>query len=135
MQGTWAVVTGASSGIGRQIAIELARKGINLILVARRLSLLEDLAKDLNVETICLQADLTKVENCQQVFDDVTSVRDVHILVNNAGMGYYGDFTKTPLERHLMMIDLNIRSVTILAHLFAKHMLNHKKKSYILNVA
>ena len=135
MNKLWAVVTGASSGIGKEIAIELSKKGYNLILVARRLHLLEELAKNLNVETICLQADLTDESACHKVFMEATLNKNIQILINNAGIGDYGSFVKTPLERHLKMIDLNIKSVTILAHLFANHMLNHKQQSYILNVA
>ena len=135
MKGAWAVVTGASSGIGKEIARELAKREINLILVARRLGLLEELASELKVETRCIQADLSNPDSCRKLFEDCTRHTDVQILVNNAGMGDYGDFVKTPLEKHLTMINLNITAVTVLSHLFANHMQGHLKRSHILNVA
>lgn len=135
MKDSWAVVTGASSGIGKEMAKQLAQKGFKLILVARRLPLLEELAATLKVETICIPSDLAREEECRKVYSEATKNREIQVLINNAGIGNYGTFLSIPLEQHLNMMNLNMRSLTIITHLFGNHMLGHRKRSYILNVA
>ena len=129
----WAVVTGASSGIGRDIAKILSRKGYDLVLVARRSEKLEELRGVLstNVEIICM--DLAISENCYSLFDRCKN-KDVEILVNNAGFGLFGEFCNTELDTELKMIDLNVKSLHILMKLFLMEF-NKKNKGRILNVA
>ena len=129
-----ALVTGASSGIGRDIVRELAKRNIDLIIVARdieNLNIVKDSIKNVNVEVIA--KDLSKEENCIELYEQVKN-QDIGILVNNAGFGTFGEFTKTPLEKELNMIRTNVIAVHILTKLFLQDM-EKKNKGYILNVA
>ncbi len=128
-----ALITGASSGMGRDMAIELSQRGFDLILVARRLERLERLKKTLktNVEVICL--DLSVQEECFRLFETVKD-KDIDILINNAGFGSCGGFCEIPLEDELKMINVNIKAVHILTKLFLCRF-NEKGRGYILNVA
>ena len=127
-----ALITGASSGIGRDMARVLNEKGIDLILVARRKERLEELKKELSVsvEIICL--DLTQKENVYQLFNKVKN-KKIDIVINNAGFGLFGSFLETDLDRELEMIDLNIVSYHILTKLFLRKM-EKDKGGYLLNV-
>ena len=98
-----ALVTGASSGIGRDIARELAGRGYSLILVARRGSRLHELAAELSVPCRIITADLSSVDACKQLYRDTRS-EDLEIVVNNAGFGLFGAFTETDLDTELRMI-------------------------------
>lgn len=132
-----ALVTGASSGIGRDIARSLAKHGINVIITARRrdrlIELKNELVSEYGVKVMCIAADLSK-EN--QVFALYNKVRkyDIDIFINNAGYGVFGDFTETDLEHELDMIDVNIKAFHILFKLFLR---DFKKRDcgYILNTA
>lgn len=129
----YAVVTGASAGLGMEFARSLSAKGYRLILVARREKRLRKLAEQLKTECEVIEADLTKTEDCYRVMEAVQN-RDVEIFINNAGFGEYGRFTETSLDKEMDMIDLNVRAV----HLFTKLMLRRmiqKDCGYILNVA
>ena len=129
----YAVVTGASAGLGMEFARSLSAKGYRLILVARREKRLRKLAEQLKTECEVIEADLTKTEDCYRVMEAVQN-RDVEIFINNAGFGEYGRFTETSIDKEMDMIDLNVRAV----HLFTKLMLRRmiqKDCGYILNVA
>ena len=128
-----AVVTGASSGIGRDIAYELSKRGYDIYAVARREEKLNELKDQLKTNVYPIVADLSKKEECFRVYELLKEI-NVDILVNNAGFGAFGDFLKIPLERELEMIDLNIVSLHILTKLFLKDF-KAKNKGYILNVA
>ena len=131
-----ALVTGASSGIGREIARELAKKGYDLILVARSRDKMVSLAKELikfNVKVRIIVTDLSKEEHCIKLYER-TKKYNIDILINDAGYGVFGRFTDTPLKRELNMIDVNIKAVHILTKLFLRD-LNKKNSGYILNVA
>ena len=135
-----AVVTGASSGIGESFARQLASEKTNLILVARRIELLNKLADELrqkfNIKIEVLSLDLTQADAPEKLLTFSTADgKIVDLLINNAGNGAYRPFLKTAMSEHLKTIDLNIVSVTKLSHLFGNHMLAHKKPSSILNVA
>lgn len=129
----WAVVTGASSGIGRDIAVELSRLGYDLVLCARRGDKLEELKAVLKTNTETISMDLSIQENCYSLFDRCKN-KDVEILVNNAGFGLFGEFWDTDLNRELEMIDLNVKSLHILMKLFLLEFVK-KDKGMILNVA
>jgi len=141
---TYALVTGASSGIGQDIALILARLGYNLILVARTESSLNDIAvqiRKMNVDAIVIPKDLSVVGAAQQVFDAVESAnrtRDnpvvVEILVNNAGFGKTQEFLSCPTTIYLQMIQLNVVSVVELQHLFALGMVQ-RRRGRIMNVS
>lgn len=128
-----ALVTGASSGIGRDIARVLSEKGYDLILVARSKKKLEEVKKSLttNVQIICI--DLASTYNCVKLYDKVKKL-DIDIVINNAGFGLCGPFEETSLEKELDMIDLNIKAVHILTKLFYQDF-KEKDKGYILTIA
>ena len=127
-----ALITGASSGIGKEIAYYLASLGIDLIVVARNKEKLEKIKKDVNVNVKIITMDLIIQENVFKLYDMVKS-DDIDILINNAGFGLFGTFDETDLSRELEMIDLNVTTYHILTKLFLKDFLK-KNKGYILNV-
>ncbi len=128
-----ALITGASSGIGRDIACVLAEQGWELILVARRTDRLEELAARLPVACRIITADLGDAAACRQLYEQ-TKEEGIDMLVNNAGFGLFGEFLSTDLEREAAMIDLNIKAVHILTKLFLKDFVG-RNDGYILNVA
>ena len=128
-----ALVTGASSGIGKDIAIALSEMGYDLILVARRKTKLEQLKKQLPGKTTTIVMDLSSTANCMKLYEKVKK-EDIEVVVNNAGFGLFGEFDKTNLDKELDMIDTNIKAVHILTKLFLKDF-KEKDSGYILNVA
>lgn len=126
-----ALITGASSGIGRDIAAELSKRGFDLVLVARRTNRLEELKNTLDTEVTVISADLSNAENCIKLYEQCG---DIDILVNNAGFGVFGEFDETDLGRELEMIDVNIKAVHILTKLFLRDF-KVKNSGRILNVA
>lgn len=128
-----ALITGASSGIGRDIARELSRQGWKLLLVARRRDRLEQLAKELGTPCRIYVCDVSKEENCRWLYERTKDL-DVQFLVNAAGFGLFGSFVTADLDRELEMIDVNIKAVHILTKLFLQDFVQ-KDSGYILNVA
>lgn len=128
-----AIITGASSGIGYDMAKVLSEMGYELVLVARRLDKLEKLKSEIKTDALLLQLDLSKEASCYELYN-ICKNKDIDIIINNAGFGVYGGFTETDLSEELNMIDLNIKSVHILTKLFLS---DFKKRNfgYILNVA
>ena len=132
-----ALITGASSGIGKELAKNLASRGFNLILTARRPERLREVKEqiamfsDVKVKLIC--RDLSKAEQCVELYEQVKRL-NVDMVVNNAGFGLFGKFDETDLDRELEMIDTNIKAVHILTKLFLR---DFKRRNYgfILNVA
>ncbi|MFT3950788.1 MAG: SDR family oxidoreductase [Oscillospiraceae bacterium] len=133
MKGKTALITGASSGIGKDIAKILSKKGWRVILVARREGRLLDLAQELAGESRIITADLSAAEACFELYE---KVRDEHIsiLINCAGFGILGEFENIPIEKELEMINVNVRAVHILTKLFVKEF-GEKNRGFILNVA
>jgi short-subunit dehydrogenase len=122
-----ALITGASSGIGLELAKCFAREGHDVILVAEDRDGLESAAREIgssasgSVKSIV--ADLSTIEGCRAVYDEVMrSGREIDILVNNAGVGVYGKFTETNLEEEISMIELNTISFVALTKFFAPRM-------------
>ncbi len=126
-----ALVTGASSGIGRDIARELSKKGYDLVIVARNKERLEELKQELKTKVEVISLDLSKKENCMKLHEEVN---DIDVLINNAGFGDFGKFVDTDIEKEIQMIELNITSVHLLTKLYLKDMVN-KNQGRILNVA
>ena len=125
-----ALITGASSGIGRDMARYLSSMGYDVIVVARRKDRLEELKSELkNIEVVSL--DISNYDNCLKLFKEYS---DIDILINNAGFGIFGSFNNTDLDRELEMIDTNIKAVHILTKLYLNEFVK-KDKGYILNVA
>lgn len=133
------LITGASSGIGYEMAQLLAAKKYNLILVARSADKLAQMQFQLTsrhgIEVHYIAKDLSRPENAVELFNDVKSKRwMVSHLVNNAGFGGYGNFLETSLEHELNMINLNISSLVALTKLFAQDMASYGS-GRIMNVA
>ena len=129
-----AIVTGASSGIGRDIAKVLSQKGYEIVLIARNKEKLEQVKKELkqyNNKVEVMAFDLSEEENCVEIYK---KVKNVDLLVNNAGFGECGNFTNTPLEKEINMINTNIIAYHILTKLYLKDM-KQKNSGTILNVA
>ena len=159
----WALVTGASSGIGRDMARYLHQLGYNLILVARNKEGLEKLKQELenkagtkanssktdkldknleiNAETeqgqkqqiLVIPKDLSNSENCKQLYEETKHI-PLDLLVNNAGFGVFGEFIETDLEKEINLINTNITALHILTKLYVKDMVK-ANKGHILNVA
>ena len=128
-----ALITGASSGLGADMARILSQRGFDLILVARRKGRLEKLKKELKTNVKIVSMDISSTFNCMTLYNEVKK-EDIDILINNAGFGMIGDFVDSNLDKELDMIDLNIKAVHILTKLFLKDF-KKKNKGYILNVA
>ena len=128
-----AVVTGASSGIGRDIALILAKRGYDIVLVSRNKTVLRSVAQHIQTRVTIVAADLSVRENCYKLYEQTKDL-DVEILVNNAGFGVFGNFADTPLETQLNMVDLNVGALHTLTRLYLDDF-RRKNKGYILNVA
>jgi uncharacterized protein len=119
--GPWAVVTGASDGIGRELALSLARRGLDVVLVARRARALEAVAAELRashgVEALVVTADLSERSGVAEVVARAAGL-DVGLLVAAAGFGTSGRFVDGDVEAELDMIDVNCRAVAALTHHF-----------------
>ncbi len=126
-----ALVTGASSGIGRDLAKELSKKGYDIILVARNEEKLNEVASEIKTKVEVIPMDISVVDNCKKLY---SMVEDVDILVNNAGFGVFGKFINTDLDREVKLIDTNVTAVHVLTKLFLKNMVE-RDKGYILNVS
>ena len=128
-----ALITGASSGIGKDMARILAQKGYELTLVARDEKKLEETKKELEkiTKTEIISMDLSSEENCKELHKQV---KEIDILINNAGFGDCGNFTKTNLEKEIKMIETNIIAYHILTKLYLIDM-KAKNQGKILNVA
>ncbi len=127
-----ALITGASSGIGKHMAFYLASQNIDLILVARNKEAMEKIKKDLSVDVKIITSDLTEKDNVYKLYEE-TKDANIDILINNAGFGLFGTFTETDLDRELEMINLNITAYHILTKLFLRDFIQ-KDSGYILNV-
>lgn len=112
-----ALVTGASSGIGREIALYLSRLGYDLYVVSRDKKKLEKIFQGCKGKVTSIELDLRDSDCCYQLYQMLCG-KNIDILVNNAGFGDCGNFTETDLEKELDMIDLNIRAYHILMKLF-----------------
>lgn len=128
-----ALITGASSGIGRDMARILSSKGYDLILVARRKDKLERLKSELKTNVTLIVMDVSSTFNCMKLYNKVKK-DEIDILINNAGFGMFGEFISTDLDKELDMIDLNIKAVHALTKLFLSDFVK-RDKGYILNVA
>lgn len=135
----WCLITGASAGIGVEFATQFAALGANLILVARRKERLEALAEQLRksfaIEVDVLPMDLAKADAAETIFHTVKEKnRQVDILINNAGLGAYGLFDQTDIERNQQQINVNVLALTLLTQLFLRNMLT-ANQGIIINVA
>lgn len=146
------LITGATSGIGLEMALQLSKDGNNLFLTGRNIKKLEKIKRFLisqhkknsseekEVPIIeVFQTDLSEIQNCYRLYDwvnmEMTKINSsVDVLINNAGVGNYGNFWETSLQEDLNIIALNLTSVHILTKLFLKDF-KRKNKGYIMNVS
>lgn len=133
------LITGASSGIGEVFARKLAARGRNVLLVARSeeklITLCNELGRSNSIRAQHVTMDLSQPESPARLFEEAEKRGlTVDMLINNAGFGSFGDFSKLELERELNMIDLNVRSLVDLTHRFLAPM-RQRKRGAIINVA
>jgi short-subunit dehydrogenase len=133
--GGWAVVTGASAGIGEAFAEALAKRGFPVAVVARRKERLDDLAARLTkahgVETLVVAQDLSTKEGVDRVRDALAG-RDVGVLIDNAGFGFSGRFPENDAEDDEQMVAVNCAAVVRLAHHFLPPMLQRKRGAVVV---
>lgn len=127
------LITGASSGIGRDMAIYLGSKGYDLILVARDKKKLEEVKNKINTKVEIIAMDLGDINNCYKLYDMVKD-KNIEILINNAGFGLIGPFNESNISKELDMIDLNIKALHVLTKLFISDFIK-RDSGYILNVS
>ncbi len=133
--GAWALITGASSGIGEHFARALAAGGLNCVLVARRLDRLEQLASELadkhGVQCLCIEQDLSE-DGCVQNIAERTEELDVGVLVNNAGFGCCGDFETSDAQRLEDLVKVNCLAPVSLTREFLPKMVERKRGAVII---
>ncbi len=137
--GKWALVTGTSSGLGIDFAHELAKRGMNIVLVARREHKLEEVSDELikhyGIQTAVISMDLATDPAPKMLFDQIKRRSiEIEVLVNNAGYGLYGNFLEIDRESELNMLKLDIITLTHLTKLFAQKMVE-RGSGYILQIA
>ena len=135
--GEWALVTGASAGIGKALAVELARGGTNLVLTARRRDRLETLANELSstyrIKCETVTADLTQASAPGEIFRFTKDKGlQIELLVNNAGFGQYGELHTVEVERLLEMVQVNCSAVLHLTRLFLPEMVARRNGDVLI---
>jgi short-subunit dehydrogenase len=135
----WALITGASQGIGYEFTKLFAANGYNVILIARDENRLREVANEVasrhHVSAKVMPKDLAQPAAPQEIFNALQKDQtEVEVLINNAGFGFQGPFLEIELSKHLAMVQVNINALIELTHLFAKPMLQ-RKSGRILNVA
>jgi len=133
----WAIVTGGSSGIGREFVLELSRRKLNVIATGRdekRLKQLADEVKEkFKTQVHTFVVDLSSPQKVKRFIEEVSSF-EIDLLVNNAGFGLYGEFVKLDSEEIENMIEVNVKALTVLSHHFAKQMVQ-RRRGGIINVS
>ena len=127
-----AIVTGASSGIGRDMAIYLGKLGYDLVLVSRDINRLKETASKIDTNVEIYTADLSNKENCFKLYDKYKD-EEIDLLVNGAGFGLFGNTWETDINKEMEMINLNVLSLHILTKLFLQDMMK-RDKGHILNI-
>ena len=133
----WALITGSSAGIGLAFAHELAARGMDLVLTARRLDRLEKLASDLRtahrIRVECVSADLERLEAPAAIFAFTQANGiEIELLVNNAGFGTYGAFAKLDPAREAAMVQVNCAAVVQLTHLYLRGMIDRRRGDILI---
>lgn len=128
-----ALITGSSSGIGRDMARYLDSLGYDLILVGRNKQQLQSLSNELKCNNKIIIIDLKDLEKVKELYV-LTKNENIDILINNAGFGLFGEFYSTNINKELEMIDVNIKALHLLTKLYLRDMVK-RNSGYILNVA
>ena len=133
--GEWVLITGASSGIGKALALKFSEAGFRLIITGRRENVLNDLSTDLfdryKTEVIPIAGDLSNSSEVQELIDKTVHL-EIGIAVLNAGFGTSGKFVNADIDKEINMLHLNCRALTILTHHFANKMKNQKQRGAIV---
>jgi len=133
--GHTAMVAGASEGIGAAFATYLAAQGMDLVLIARRPQLLEDLAELLErtykVNVMCISCDLSDKDATKQILEELKG-QEINMLIYNAALSYIGPFIKNSAEKHAQIAQVNMITILDMLHVFADNMLIKKKGAIIL---
>jgi short-subunit dehydrogenase len=133
--GPWALVTGASSGIGAEFARQLAQHKFNLVLVARRKqrldALAEGLRRDSKIQTKVIAVDLARPDFLHLILAEADAI-EIGLLVNNAGFGLTGRFIEHEMDRELDLLNVNCRAPMLLSHVFARQMAKRKRGGIIM---
>ena len=135
----WAIITGASSGIGKALAFEFAAGGFNVFLTARNEAALAEVAAECSgrrrVETEVISADLSRVEEVDKLIAAfISKPRRYEVLVNNAGFGIHGDFASTDIERNLQLLNVQLTAALKLTKAVLPGMIS-RRSGRILNIA
>ena len=128
-----ALITGATSGIGKEMAVYLHKMGWELVLTGRNETILRQMADKFGTGTKYIALDLAQRGSAEKLYDFCKDTK-IDFLINNAGFGVFGEFTETDLNAELELIEVNIRTVHILTKLFLKDFVS-RDKGIILNVA
>jgi short-subunit dehydrogenase len=133
--GSWAIVTGASNGLGKEFAIQLAKIGFNVVLVARRKNLLIELSNQLEnsygIKSLPINLDLGHTDASSKL-DDMTSHLDVGLIVSNAGFGTSGKLIESTIDVEKNLVDLNCRSLMELSYIYGQKFAKQKRGGIIL---
>lgn len=133
-----ALITGASDGLGKEFALQYAKKGYKVVLVSRNVEKLKSVASEITHEggsAEIITTDLTSPYAAESIFQQLNDKElQIHTLVNNAGLGDHGDFISCDLKKQEAIIEVNVNSLTKLTRLALNHM-NNLNSGLILNVA
>ncbi len=143
LRGRWTLITGASAGLGMELARHIAKDhGGHVVLVARRRERLEALAEELRsrygVQAACVTADLSRPEDVERLFTEATSGRDLHAVILNAGVTYWGEAMKLGWSEFQAMLDTNVTSLVRLSSLFVPYLVErgtHGGMMFVSSVA
>ncbi|MEZ0481671.1 SDR family NAD(P)-dependent oxidoreductase [Planococcus sp. SSTMD024] len=121
-RGKTIVITGASSGLGKEVARQLSKEGANLVLAARRTGLIEALASELGPNAIAVTMDVSREADVAWLFEEaLTSFGKIDVWINNAGVGVIGPFTEIPLEDLARMVEVNVKGTVNGSHFALRH--------------
>lgn len=133
--GSWAVITGASGGLGKEFTKQLASRRVNIVLVARGEDDIEKTAKEAeeeyDIKTLCVSADLTEDDGIKELLS-ATADLDVGLLVNNAGMLYVGSFFRQEASDYNKLISLNVNAVMTLSHAFGRRFMKQGRGGILI---
>lgn len=133
--GQWVLITGATSGIGKELAVKFGEAGFNLVITGRRKNLLSHLAQELkhnkSIEIIEVEGDLSNEEGIKDLIDSTRNLT-LGIVVLNAGYGTSGKFIDAEIETEMNMLDLNCKSVLVLTHHFSRKMREQSQKGALV---
>src|SRR6516225_2574934 len=138
MSGKWAIITGASSGIGRALSFQLAAGGFDLVLIARNREAMAEVAAECSrrsgIETEVIAADLSDLEAVESITSAIAArPRRYEVLVNNAGFGIHGDFASADIEQNIQLVNVQLTAMLKLTRAVLPSMIE-RHSGHILNI-